>query len=184
MAFSQEERERNHIKISDMIRNLFHIEDLSGVEILSSLNRIVQIVEMIDSRPSEDGQAISGPRWRVLLHLFISTQLGKSNGLTPTELSHYQQVSKNTVSSLLRGLEEQGYIERELDPQDLRTFRIHLSETGRQLIIDTAPTRIESLNKMMTGLSPEETTQLTLLLKKLHCSLENQLSQFQKVSAG
>jgi DNA-binding MarR family transcriptional regulator len=175
-----EERERYHAMIFDQVKTLFQIENMSGVAVLSSLNRIVQMIELIDSRSSEDGQAISGPRWRLLLHLFLSEEIGKANGLTPTELSHFQQVSKNTVSSLLRGLEEQGYIVRELDAADLRIFRIHLSETGRQLILETAPARIRGLNQMVSCLDEGEIGQLTRLLKKLHHSLESQVCQVQK----
>jgi DNA-binding MarR family transcriptional regulator len=180
MHHSQEERDRYQYKIVDQMKNLFHIENLSGVSVFSSLNRIVQMIDSIESRPSEDGQAISGPRWRLLLHLFLSEEIGKLDGLTPTELSHFQQVSKNTVSALLRGLEEQGYIVRELDPKDLRIFRIHLSETGRQLILETAPNRIQGLNQMVSCLDAEEISQLTRLLKKLHHSLETQVCQVQR----
>ena len=176
----QEARDQYHLKIFHQMEHLFHIKNLSGVEVFTALNRIMQIVENIDARPTEEGQAISGPRWRLLLHLFISEEIGKANGITPTELSHFQQVSKNTVSALLRGLEEQGYIVRELDPKDLRIFRIHLSESGRQLILDTAPKRLQGFNRMLSHLSEEEVGQLTQLLNKLHDSLEDQFCQHQK----
>ena len=169
-----------HAKISHQMMDLFHIDNMSGVDVFSSLNRIVQIIDMVDARPSGEGQVISGPRWRLLLHLFLSEEIGKADGLTPTALSHFQQVSKNTVSALLRGLEEQGYIVRELDPKDLRIFRIHLSETGRQLILETAPKRIQGFNQMLSHLSADEVSQLTILLKKLHDSLEDQFCQGQK----
>jgi DNA-binding MarR family transcriptional regulator len=180
MYYSPEERDRYHFTIFHQLKNLFNIENLSGEEVFSSLNRIVQIAEIIDSRPSENCQTISGPRWRILLHLFLSEKIGKLNGLTPTELSLFQRVSKNTVSALLRGLEEHGYIVRELDVKDLRIFHIHLSETGRQLILETASERIQGFNQMISCLSEEEVSHLTLLLKKLHHSLENQFCHFQK----
>ena len=54
--------------------------------------------------------------------------------MSPTHLSRCQSVSKNTISSLIGGLEEQGLVERELDRDDKRVFRIHLTDAGRQAV--------------------------------------------------
>ncbi len=98
--------------------------------------------------------------------------MGKPEGITPTELSHFQRVSKNTISALLRGLEEQGLIQRNLDSEDLRVFRIQLTDAGRALVLNTAPNRIAGLNKLLSGLNPEEREQLILLLEKLRLELK------------
>lgn len=170
-----EERDHIHRRVIGQIRQIFQVDNLSGVEVFSGLNRIVQLLDILDTRQAEEGQAISGARWRLLLHLFLSEQIGHRAGLTPTELSHFQQVSKNTVSALLRGLEEQGYILRQTDARDLRVFRIHLSDSGRQIMLETAPGRIQALNRLLHGLSPEEVTQLIALLTRLRHNLEAQV---------
>ncbi len=157
------------------IRQIFQVDDLSGVEVFTGLNRIVQLMEILEARQTEENQALSGARWRLLLHLFLSEQIGHRAGLTPTELSHFQQVSKNTVSALLRGLEEQGYILRQTDARDLRVFRIHLSDTGRQVLLETAPGRMQALNRLLHGMSPEEVGQLIGLLTRLRHNLEAQV---------
>lgn len=177
---TQEERDQFHSKISHQIKKLFQIEDMSGVEVFTSIARIVQMAEMLDSHFDDDGQAITGSRFRLMLHLFLSEQVGKSDGITPTELSQFQQVSKNTVSALLRGLEEQGYIVRKMDPKDLRIFRIQLSDAGRQLMLEMTPRRIEGMNKMLTGLTEAEVHQLIHLLTKLRHGLERQCCHAQK----
>lgn len=176
---SREKMDQFHKKIHQQIQNLFNIEDISGIELFFSLNRAAQLSEMLDSIRF-DGQDLSAPRWRLMLHLFMAEQMGKPASLTPTELSRFQQVSKNTISALLRGLEEQGFISRESDPKDLRIFRIHLTESGRELILKTAPGRIRSLNQMLSSLPREDIEQLTSLLKKLRHSLEDQFCQIQK----
>ena len=66
--------------------------------------------------------------------LYVEEQRGKSLGLPPSYLSRCQDVTKNTISVLLRGLEDQGWIERTLDPDDRRVFRIRLTPAGRELI--------------------------------------------------
>jgi DNA-binding MarR family transcriptional regulator len=174
-----EERDLRHQKIYNQMKSLFHIDDMSGVELFTSLARVAQLSETLDSLRFDE-EDVSLPRWRLLLHLFIAEQMGNTAGITPTELSHFRQVSKNTISALLRGLEEQGLIQREMDPKDLRLFRIHLTQAGRQIIHDTAPQRIDGLHQMLSDLSGDEIVQLTLLLNKLRSSLEGQICQFQK----
>lgn len=176
----QDERDLFHLKIYNQIKNLLQIENMSGVEILSSMSRIIQVVDRLDSYHADDRQTITGPRFRLMLHLFLKEQVGNEAGLTPTELSQFQQVSKNTTSALLRGLEEQGYIERELDPNDLRVFRIRLSDSGRRLMLEMTPVRIEGMNQLVSCLSEQEIDQLTQLLTKLRHSIEDQVCLSQK----
>jgi DNA-binding MarR family transcriptional regulator len=173
-----EQREQQHQRFSSAIRRAFQIEDTRGVELFASLGRILHLSEMLDCQ--EPGyQDLSLPRWRLMLQLFMAEQLGGSDGLTPTQLSHSHQVSKNTISALLRGLEEQGLVKRELDPKDLRAFHIHLTDTGRQSILNSAPKRIERLNQMLDCLKPDEVDQLFSFLEKLRISLRAQLQKCQ-----
>ena len=91
--------------------------------------------------------------------------------LSPTELSRLQLVTKNTISSLLRSLEEQGLIERTLDVKDRRQFQIHLTDEGRDLIRASTPEHVIYLNQLAGDLTPDEITQLDELLHKLRVSL-------------
>ena len=117
------------------------------------------------------GAELSGPRWFLLLRLYVEEERGKRLGLPPSYLSRCQDVTKNTISVLLRGLEEQGWIERRLDPDDRRVFRIRLTPAGRELIRTSAPVRLAHLNALVDDLGPEEKEQLIRLLTKLHRSL-------------
>jgi DNA-binding MarR family transcriptional regulator len=171
MQNSLEEHEQRHAEVNRQMQKLFDVKDMSGAEVFLSLSRIVQLGEMYESHQSE-GQGISAPRWRLMMYLFMREKVGHAGGVTPTEISHFQQVSKNTISSLLRGLEEQGFIEREIDPDDLRVFRIRLTDAGREHIISTAPKRIMGLNQLLADLTPEEIEQLQALLSKVRRSLE------------
>jgi DNA-binding MarR family transcriptional regulator len=108
-----------------------------------------------------------------MMRLLVEEEMGNPEGVTPTVLSHFQRVSKNTVSALLRGLEEQGLIQRDLDPADLRVFRIQLTNAGRELVLKTTPRRIEWINELLGGLEPEERVQLAALLEKLSRTLRS-----------
>lgn len=153
-----------------MVRSLAGDVDTTGVELMR-LIRIVsnQFDAVVDEQLGEIG--LSGPRWTLLLHLMAEERRSDGQGASPTHLSRGQNVSKNTISALLRGLEEQGLIERALDAQDKRVFRIRLTAAGRELIQDTAPENIRYFNHLVSGLIAAECSQLIELLAKLHNSM-------------
>lgn len=151
-------------------REVFKVEDTSGIELFGLLHRVAHISEMLDNQRFGDF-ALSGPRFRLLVRLLAEEHMGNLEGITPTQLSHGQRVSKNTTSALLRGLEEQGLIQRKMDPNDLRVFRIQLTDAGRELIHSTAPKRIDTLNQMLNGFSPQETRLMLDLLERLQTNL-------------
>lgn len=147
--------------------------DTGGVEI----SRLVRMVARLYEAKVDDAlreQGLSGPRWGLLLRMLAEEQRGHTGGVSPTYLSRCQNVSKNTISSLIGGLEEQGLVERELDRVDKRQFRIHLTEEGRHAVRETAPEHIAYLNALADGLTAAEREQLIGLLEKLHGSLIDQ----------
>lgn len=162
--------ESNHERIRDQlrqqVRRLSGTDDVSGIELFTLLRVAANLAEGLEGRCCAES-TLSGPRFGLLLRLLVEEQLGNAEGLTPTHLSHSQNVSKNTISSLLRGLEEQGLIARNLDRQDYRLFRIQLTPGGRQLVLATAPARLGSLNQLSAGLNPQERQSLISLLDKL-----------------
>lgn len=160
-------------KIREQLRELFNLENTQDIELFIILQRVAHLSRMLDSQLDGD-IALSGPRWRLLIRLFAEERMGNMAGVTPTELSQSQRVSKNTISALLRGLETQGLIQRSLDPNDLRTFRIHLTESGREYLRCMAPGRLQTVNHMLSGLDDQEKEQLIALLEKLRHSLAAQ----------
>ena len=129
--------------------------DLAGFEIVRLL-RAVGNQYVQEAASTQSGAGMSGPRWHLLLRLYIEEQRGGSLGLPPSYLSRCQDVTKNTISVLLRGLEVHGWIERTLDLDDRRVFRIRLTPAGRELIRTTAPARLAHLNALVDELSAEE----------------------------
>jgi DNA-binding MarR family transcriptional regulator len=156
--------------IRSHLKTLLGLEDTSGVELASMVHALARLYDFVETQ-SSCGSELSGSRWALLLHLMIQGKVGEREGLTPTSLSRFQGVSKNTTSALLRGLEEQGYIQRALDPDDYRVFRIQLTAAGQELIASVAPERFAYVNQLAAGLSCEEREQLTSLLEKLYHSI-------------
>ncbi len=145
------------------------ITEMHGIDLMHQIKMLSHLYGMLISSHMQDAQ-LSGPRWRLLLHLYVAEHTGQAS-LSPTELSRLQFVTKNTISSLLRSLEDQGLIERTLDPHDRRQFQIRLTDEGRELIRISTPDHVAYLNQLAGDLTPDEITQLDELLRKLRASL-------------
>jgi DNA-binding MarR family transcriptional regulator len=148
------------------ICELTGVEETAGLELSGIIRWLANLYEAAEVPPNS-AIDLSGPRWGLLLRLMAEEHDGNCDGLTPTGLSRFQNVSKNTISSLLRGLEEQGLIQRAIDPVDKRIFRIQLTDHGRTMMQIAAPQRIIHLNRLASGLNEAEQSQLFSLLGKL-----------------
>ncbi len=152
------------------------VEDTRGVGLMRALMASARLLEVI---ADHDLQAVglSVPRIRLLFWLHAEEQRGNMDGLSPSKLSHYQHISKNTVSSLLASLEEQGLIERTLSSEDKRSFKIRLTRAGRALIHSTLPKHSSFLTQAFSELTAEEQKALMKLLYKLRQSLLKQVER-------
>jgi DNA-binding MarR family transcriptional regulator len=156
--------------VRDTVCELAGLEETSGPEIVTLIHLVDHACEqVIPHRDHPD--VISGPRLGLLMRMYAEELGGNLDGITPTQFSHFQSVSKNTISALLRGLEEQGFVQRTLDPHDLRLFRIQLTPAGRELVQKNIPERVRLLNQLVSGLSPAERASLVALLEKLYASI-------------
>ena len=145
-------------------------QDVRGIEIGGAIRMLANCYESALNQNAEFAE-LSGPRLAILIRLMGEDQLGNHEGINPTQISKYQHVSKNTISALLRGLEEQGLIERRLDSSDKRKFLIRITPAGQALVESTTPGRIEYMNHLASALSGDERSQLLELLEKLRSSL-------------
>ena len=103
----------------------------------------------------------------LLTRLLIDNKIDDNAGLQPSELSTFLGISRNTVSALLNGLEEQGLIERHRHPTDRRQFLIRLTPAGEELVYAHAPQHTAFVTSLFEELSPDERQQLLSLLTKL-----------------
>jgi DNA-binding MarR family transcriptional regulator len=155
------------------VKAIAETEDISGFELSSGIHMLANMFDsFLAVRDNEIG--VSSQRMSILLRLYMDDKMGIGESLTPTELSHFQNVSKNTISSLIRGLEEQGLVTREIDRDDKRIFRLRITERGRDLVMEETPKRAIFLNKLVTDLSYAEKQQLIELLFALRRSMINQ----------
>ena len=152
------------------------VEDSRGFALMRALMASAHLLEVVADHGLQ-AKGLSLPRMRLLMWLFAEEQRGNKDGISPSKLSHYQHISKNTVSSLLGSLEEQGMIERALCSEDKRSFKIGLTRAGRDLIRSALPTHNSSMTETFAALTAEEQKTLLKILHKLRESLMRQIEK-------
>ena len=71
------------------------------------------------------------------------------------------------ITGVVDRLEEKGLVQRVMETEDRRTYRIHLTETGSRLISEIFPPHARIIEKLTSALSENEKLLLIKLLKKL-----------------
>ena len=101
----------------------------------------------------------------VMSHLAVNKSLGQ------LEIVELTRLKPPTVSTLLRRMEQEGYITRVTDDKDKRAIRVALSEKGREF--DREHLRRLSTNdhQAVAGLSAEEQKTLETLLLRMRDNL-------------
>jgi DNA-binding MarR family transcriptional regulator len=103
-------------------------------------------------------------------HLIVLQYPGPQ-GARPSELAARLRITKQALNYQLGQLERLGYLERQPDPDDLRSRRIVLTERGTSLI----PAIREAVGEIETAwarqLGPKRFAQLRSLLLELNRSL-------------
>jgi DNA-binding MarR family transcriptional regulator len=72
--------------------------------------------------------------------------------ITLGALAGAEQVRPPTISKLVATLEEQGLVEREIDPDDRRIVRVKATARGTRLLYDGRRRRVASLAESVRGL--------------------------------
>lgn len=114
---------------------------------------------------------ITYPQSRVLTRLF--GQLGKGD-VNQRDLEYALGIKASSVSSLVRNLEQKGFIRCERLPQDTRNKRVLLTEKGLEVraLIDGARDKAES--NLVKNLTPEQQDQLRTYLRIVMENLEQE----------
>jgi len=151
------------------------VADPRGVDLMRLLNAAARMLEVLADHHLQ-AHDLSVPRLRLLIWLYAEEHRGNKQGVSPSRLSAYQHISKNTVSALLASLEKQGLVERALNRDDKRKFNIRLTRAGRDLIRKILPAHSAHLCAAFAELSGEEQNTLCKLLRKVRASLAQQIA--------
>jgi DNA-binding MarR family transcriptional regulator len=92
--------------------------------------------------------------------------------LIPSELSATLMMSRAGMTSRLDRLEKAGFVERALDPNDRRSFRIRLTDSGFAAVDAAMTEHTANVSELLSGLSETELGLLDDVLRKLLRSLD------------
>ncbi len=102
----------------------------------------------------------------------VLIELWESDGLRGGELAARLGVEPPTVTKMLRRLEGCGLVERRPDPSDARSFRVYLTDRGRDLEGPVAGCWERSEELLLAGLSEEERRTFYGLLVRVRSTLD------------
>jgi len=85
----------------------------------------------------------------------------------PSELGDDLAVTRSNISGLLRGLEREGLIRREIDKNDRRRIWVHLTPAGMETLEKAWPIYEETIAERFQSLRSDERDVLLSILRKL-----------------
>jgi DNA-binding MarR family transcriptional regulator len=153
-------------QLLDFITQLSPDADVLSMRAGTLLMRVAHTLYQLNES-SLSAADISFAQFRLLMDLLFSEQCLQCRGLNPSTISERQGVSRNTISALVRGLEEQGWVRRKLDLEDRRRFIIELTDAGRELARKHAKHHFQTMSSSLSALTPVELEMLIGLLGKL-----------------
>lgn len=150
--------------------SLYAAGDPRAMRLMDQFRRVSHVMYRL-GETSLNESGFSSAQYRVLMSLLFDEWLGHHDGMNPSEISDQQGTGRNTVSALIRSLEEDGLIERRLDERDRRRFNIGLTEDGRQRVRQQANSYMQFTDAIFAAFTPEEMETFSNLLQKLtHCA--------------
>lgn len=103
----------------------------------------------------------------------VLIELWQDDGLRGGALAWRLGVEPPTVTKMLRRLEGSGLVERRPDPADARSFRVYLTEKGRDLEEPVARLWERAQDRTLAGLDAEERETLRRLLDKMRADRDS-----------
>ncbi len=140
--------------------------DPDAVRLMDELRMVSHTLYQIGEN-SLASAGLSYAQYRILLSLHFAQTMEDRSELNPSEISKRQGTSRNTISALIRSLEDKGLVERHLDHSDRRKFNICLTPAGQKKVSDHTSRHMDVVGKCFGSLSKEEQSKLGDLLAKL-----------------
>ncbi len=115
-----------------------------------------------------------------LKQFYVLRQLKRKGVLNPSEIADMLYCDRPTATVVIKNMEKQGWVKRELDPDDSRRIRVTLKPAGQTKMKEIARKLIDSKKESFDPLScftSREKEQFTKLLAKLNLHLKEQVNR-------
>jgi DNA-binding MarR family transcriptional regulator len=86
----------------------------------------------------------------------IYSVLASARATTPTELARWMAAPPTTVSSYIKRFEARGHLQREVNPDDRRSYRLRLTPAGRRAHRRAAALFTPTLRQVLEALGERE----------------------------
>jgi len=93
--------------------------------------------------------------------------LGLKDGLTASAVCSSSGFPKNTISRAIQKLLDKEIVRREVDPADLRSFVLYLTDEGRRIVDECMQPQVDRERVMLSNLTAAEQLMLSELLAKV-----------------
>jgi len=120
----------------------------------------------LEERFQKISPAVTLPKF-VLLHV-----LDRRDGLTQNEIAARAYKDKTNVARILASLEEEKLILRKKDPDDLRSYRVFLTDSGRNLVLTLQPIIEEVVREAADGIPASDLEATYRTLQKIYLNLQ------------
>jgi DNA-binding MarR family transcriptional regulator/DNA-binding response OmpR family regulator len=145
------------------------LNETGGLQTLSIITRIARtVLRITDEQSAKLG--VSPTKLAVLMYLGSEAEFCTS----PSELAKHCGVSRAAMTKVLDGLEQEGYIERDIHPTDRRALMVKLTPEGQQFLDWIAPQDQYQLSELMNNLDDTERTKLMELAMRMMQLFEDQ----------
>lgn len=91
----------------------------------------------------------------------------EKDGITSSELAKVLNVSLPRVASILNSLETKNLVEKLIDKNDKRKTILHITDTGKKLVLGKKEEAIIKIAKVMEKLDEEDIDQYMRITKKI-----------------
>jgi DNA-binding MarR family transcriptional regulator len=109
----------------------------------------------------EQGYDVTPEQWAVLIRLW------ERDGCSQIELSDATFRDQPTMSRIITGMEQRGWLERRADPGDARTRKIYLTRAGRDLKPKLVPVAERLVGQLVAGIDERSLRTTRAALRKM-----------------
>lgn len=141
--------------------------DVSGMAVMGRLSRLSRLVGS-ELRRTFTAHGLDPASFDVLATLYRS---GPPHCLSPADLMRASMVTSGAITQRLDRLESRGLVTRSPSDSDGRGVRVALTPDGLTLIGEAFPDHVETENRLLAGLTPQQRDILADTLRHLLESL-------------
>lgn len=129
------------------------------------INVAWQVKEALRREFVGQGFDLTSDQFAVLMRLW------EEDGLTQSELSEKTCKNKSNLTRILDSMEKKGFVIRQKNPKDRRSFCIELTDSGRNLEEKLIPIAVKTHESLFGNFSEAEESQLRRILEKIEYNL-------------